>query len=339
MKKLVMLLATLFCALEYAQEKPWTWRYLQTFETTHKNSCLTFQKKQIPAFDQLILSWNGIKPEVGHYRVSVAVQTASGGWSPWYHYADWGKKKQQTFMQKSNHGINHLYVRLEIPQQKKARGFRVKIEAYNKAPHVNITSIQVTTCVKEALVTESQAPYLKNLKPIRPLRVPPRSQMIETFDDHRRICSPTSLSMVVSYWTKENICPPEFAYFVYDKGLETYGSWPFNVAHVFSHTNGEMQCHVTRGNSFMDIYDELQAGRPVCVSIRGPLKGQAEAYQYGHLIVITGVHPQKNVICVNDPAFKTDKEVPHIYPLDEFLIAWERQMRLCYTTKKIDATQ
>lgn len=335
MKKMVMIIAMMCKGILHTQEKPWTWRYMQTYDPSERVSSITFQKKQVPAFDQLILSWNGIKPAQGHYRISVAVQYASGSWSPWYHYADWGRKIQQTYMQKSTHGANHLYVRLEMPEHKKARGFRVKIEAQNKATQVNISSIQVTTCVKEALESEAHSNYLQKLKPIRPLGVPAYSQMIETFDDHRRICSPTSLSMVVSYWTHQEICPPEFAYFVYDKGLETYGSWPFNVAHVFSHTNGELQCHVSRGNSFMDIYNELREGRPVCVSIRGPLKGQAEAYQYGHLVVITGVHPQKNIIFVNDPAFKTDKEVPHRYPLDEFLIAWERQMRLCYFTQKI----
>src|SRR5579871_2852037 len=60
------------------QEKEFTW----TMEPTRP-------------FDELICSWNGMRPEQGKWTFWVSAFTKE--WSPWIKYAEWGPKLQKTF--------------------------------------------------------------------------------------------------------------------------------------------------------------------------------------------------------------------------------------------------
>lgn len=319
----------------HAQRDVWTWRYVREYSLDERESCgdaILFEEKKLPQFDQLIFSWNATRPLTGYFSIYLSIHYKNR-WSPWMPCADWGARVQRTYASKNKRGVQFHHVRAELPPGTKADGFKVKIESRRGAPLNLVQSIMVTTCLKNELETESYIGHFKHLKRVKIDGVPAFSQMIESFDDHRRICSPTSLSMVLSFWTHKKIYPPSFAKRVFDTGLDAYGSWACNVTEVCNCTQGKLSCHVTRMHSIKELYDELDAGCPVCVSIRGPLKGQAEPYQHGHLIVVTGIDPRKGLVYVNDPAFKRIAEVPHVYPLRDFIKAWERSLRLAYLIK------
>jgi len=137
----------------------------------------------------------------------------------------------------------------------------------------------------------------------------------------------------VSYLTKQPIDPISFAEGAFDHGLDTYGSWPFNMAHAFERTNGTVSFATARLNSFKDIHRLLSNGLPVMVSVRGDLSGAPKAYENGHLMVVVGWDAQnKSVIC-HDPAFEKNEQTVTKYPIDSFLTAWERSRRLSYIAK------
>lgn len=130
--------------------------------------------------------------------------------------------------------------------------------------------------------------------------VPERSQAVEDPEIASRICSPTSLSMVLARWGR--VLPTaEVARRVYDHGAKIYGNWSFNVA--FAASLG-LEATVARFESFGPLEDELAAGRPVVLSHRyrrGEVQGAAVSQTDGHLIVARGLTAEGDVI-VNDPA-------------------------------------
>jgi hypothetical protein len=83
-------------------------------------------------------------------------------------------------------------------------------------------------------------------------------------------------------------------------------------------------------NSFGGIYKMLSQGSPVAVSVRGALPGAPKPYTDGHLMVIIGYDAVKQQVICHDPARAADHETACVYPLVDFLRAWEKSHRLTY---------
>ncbi len=93
----------------------------------------------------------------------------------------------------------------------------------------------------------------------------------------------------------------EVARGVYDHGARIYGNWPFNIA--FAASLG-VTAEVRHFRRLGDLERELQAGRPVIISIEfgpGDLPEAPIASTAGHLLVVTGVTAAGD-FRVNDPA-------------------------------------
>ncbi len=153
----------------------------------------------------------------------------------------------------------------------------------------------------------------------RRLIVPAISQRTAPRSIRHRICSPTSLVMVLRYHgaaaslasvTRDCFHPPS----------QMYGVWPLAIRTAAdAGLIGAVEC-------FTDLDAAapiLDAGLPIVASIRfaaGALSGSPMASTDGHLVVITGM--DCDWVYVNDPAAADASCVPRQYPRAEFAAAW-----------------
>ena len=161
------------------------------------------------------------------------------------------------------------------------------------------------------------------------------SQFALNHADSSRICSPTSCTMLTRYLTGYLIDPIDFAKKSYDKGLDAYGSWPFNMAHAFEHSNGKNWFFNTRLNSFTELHRQLTRNIPVVVSVRGTLPGAPKSYNQGHLLVVIGWDAQKKQVVCHDPASEKHYQTLKQYAFNDFIKAWELSHRLVYWVEPV----
>ena len=169
------------------------------------------------------------------------------------------------------------------------------------------------------------------------LDVPGLSQMI--YPDGGPVwCSPTSTTMVLSYWARKLGRPelaepvPTTAANVYDEVYQGTGNWSFNTAYASARGDGALHSMVARLDSFAQVERFIAAGIPVVISIayrKGSLTGTAGYVSDGHLIVVKGFTPNGDVIC-NDPAFPADDKVHVTYKREELWRAWRHSQGAVY---------
>ena len=300
-----------------------------------KNTVIVGRALHTPA-SQILFSWNALRPTDGSYVFYMQVRLHNARrWSGWYKMAQWGDGVQRSFEQLLNNDPSFCYVRLEAPEGDLMSEFRIKIEAQGQATLADVARLTVAAADYRKFTAEYGTGKTFAQPTIRLNKVPAVSQMQINHADRERICSPTSLSMIISYLLKRHIDPAQFARGAYDDGLKTYGSWPFNVAQAYALTDGRYYFTVTRLNSFADLYDFLSRGLPIAVSVRGHMRTMppGRTYADGHLLVVIGWDNTHKRVIVLDPAFETKDEVLHSYAIDDFLNAWERSYRLAYVVE------
>lgn len=154
---------------------------------------------------------------------------------------------------------------------------------------------------------------------VGPLPVPALSQMLEAEAIRMRICSPTSVAMVlgalgmpvtVAAMAAEAHCPAH----------ERYGVWPANVWAASRH--GALGAVVS-----LDRWDCARAllagGLPLVISEAhdpGALPGSPLPETDGHLLVLRGLRGDRAL--VNDPAAPSADAVPMEYEIGAFGRAW-----------------
>jgi hypothetical protein len=165
--------------------------------------------------------------------------------------------------------------------------------------------------------------------PRDPLPVPTRSQLDYPGGD--AWCSPTSLSMVLSYWATQlnrrdlDLDVPEVAAGVDDPGWPGTGNWSFNTAYAGSFPG--MRGYVTRLGSVDELQPWIAAGVPVVASVTySILKGLPDQGD-GHLVVVVGFDANGDVV-LNDPG--TRISMRRTVPRDRFAAAWAGSYHTVY---------
>ncbi len=151
------------------------------------------------------------------------------------------------------------------------------------------------------------------------LAVPARSQMQLRAELANRVCSPTSVSMVLEFYRKTND--------VYDIIAEAqhqpsglYGVWPANI---HAATRRGLMGYLLHFPDWQTARHLLDNGLPIIASVRyeeGELRNGAIARTRGHLLVVRGYAGDQ--VLVNDPAAKSDAEVARAYDRREFCEIW-----------------
>jgi hypothetical protein len=170
----------------------------------------------------------------------------------------------------------------------------------------------------------------------RLLPVPERSQM--AYKQSKKICSPTTVSMLLSYWAGELSRPelgvdvPVVCDGVHDPGWRGFGNWAFNMAYVGSFPG--LRGYVTRVSDLAEVEDWIVAGIPVGLSVcYNKLRGKSDKPN-GHLVVCVGFTENGDVI-VNDGG--TRENVRKTFPREALLRAWAHSKNAVYLVYPEDA--
>ncbi len=151
------------------------------------------------------------------------------------------------------------------------------------------------------------------------LDVPALSQLEADAALGPRICSPTSVAMVLGYWGRA-AAPSALAAEVFHPALDIYGVWP---AAVRAAAARGIAGYLLRFPDWSAARWCLERGIPIVASIRyvaGELTHAAIAATPGHLLVLVGL--DGDAVLVNDPAAPTAASVPRRYRADEFGKVW-----------------
>lgn len=283
-------------------------------------------------FDTLLPSWNARTPAGTWIEVRVRVRDG-GTWTQWFNAGVWASGSE-TIKRRSVNGQRTS--RWEVLTDTLQSRGRVFANAYQY--HVRLVSnrAKATPFVRSASFTSSDS-YRHGaslgLSSDRRawgmnLPVPARSQMV--YPGGGEVwCSPTSLSMVMAYWSNRrgvkawNQPVPTVARGTYDHAYRGNGNWPFNVGYASAFG---LDGSVGRFGSLVQAEEWIKAGVPVVASLSwfsGQLSGAPIPSTNGHLLVIRGFTREGNVV-VNDPAGGSNASVPRVYDRTQFANAWMR---------------
>jgi hypothetical protein len=298
---------------------------------------------------QLVASWTADTPHGTWLQVEMRGHTGAGADTKWYVMGRWASDDP-----KEGGDIN----RTTVPGQADANG-NVDIDTFIAKNSLTSYQLRVTLYRapgKHVLPTLRSVGAMasrvaqRTTVPVSPLggaegielKVPAYSQNIhkgeypEYDGGGEAWCSPTSTSMVVSYWKRgpskkdlawvnPSYADPQVDYaarHTYDYNYEGTGNWPFNPAYAGRFgLNG----FVTRLRSVTELEQFIKAGIPVVTSQsfkESELPGAGYGTN-GHLFVVVGFTQNGDPI-VNDPASPSDAEVRRVYPRADFENVWQR---------------
>lgn len=302
---------------------------LEAYMMHHVKPDKEWKEENLPPFDELILSWNGIRPIEGKHFFYIRVKIHE--WSSWFLYAVWGKDNQSCFLTSAPDAHIRIYQdTLEVLEGKKATAFEIKIVQEGNASLDNIRHLHVYTNSDQ----DQEKPMIAHHTAIK-LPVSGLSQIEINHPRNKDFCSPTSTTAVIRYLLHHSTLDPlDFSQHAWDSGFDIYGNWILNVAQASLELGDEWTCWVERLSGFDAVIQKLHKGTPVIASVRGPLKGSAFPYSTGHLLVIIGYDPeQQKVICM-DPAFPTNYQTEVCYDQLDFFHAWSRRGNIAYIFNK-----
>lgn len=299
-------------------------------------------------FTNLILSWNGKTPTNTYIEVLARVYVVErnesiGEWSNYLSWGIWGTRVKRR-SNKSDCKIAKIDTDVFTLTDKInniAKKIQIKVNLYsldiNITPSVSqITATFIDTVKFENLVTEN----IGDIYCERTLEIPVFSQYEREKSIASKICSPTSLTMVLN-GMGENLVVEDVSWNCYDYKYEGFGNWAFNVA--FAGSLG-YEAYIEYG-SIETIQREISKGYSTIVSVKYTNNINNKEYPYiensplttsGHLIVVCGIEFNNNevYIIVNDPAGKSSEVVRRRYKLSEFLMAWRKSYNIMYVINK-----
>jgi hypothetical protein len=171
-------------------------------------------------------------------------------------------------------------------------------------------------------------------EPIEPIElpIPLRSQM--SYPDGWRLCSPTSVAMVLAYWHArtgdERLAPfaeraavaEIVAPQVYDPVYDGHGNWGFNTAFAASYG---LDAYLSRLGGLAELAAWLRAEVPMIITVgwkTGELANAPIASSAGHLLVVAGFDADGRAI-VADPRAEREGEVRRLYDAAQLERLWQ----------------
>jgi len=159
------------------------------------------------------------------------------------------------------------------------------------------------------------------------LSVPAISQMAVGGPHALRICSPTSVAMVLGYWGRD-VPALSLAADVFHAATDRYGVWPAAIAAAARH---DVAGYLLRFPDWASAAWCLEHEMPIVASVRfaaGELRGAPLAETSGHLVVLTGY--DGDWVLVNDPAAAGDDTVRRRYLRSELERVWLQRAGMGY---------
>jgi len=281
--------------------------------------------KPTNSFDAVLASWNVKCPQGAGFSVEIRVSaTGSSEWSPFLYVGDWGAMMPRPGrVKKCSSGVIDVdWFRGKNPCDRIQ--YRVKAKTNKKGRSLRIS--RMTLCLSLGIANPTDSAQTSKLAPKswkRRLKVPYRSQKWEDKQISYRICSPTSVTMLMAYRGVKK--PTEVvAHRCYDETHEIYGNWTRAIQGAFSFG---VPGYLTRFSDWEDVRAMIAQGQPLIISIaaqKGQLTGAPYSMTEGHLLVLCGFDKNGNVE-VNDPAAKNARAGQTTYLRKELEEVWMKR--------------
>ncbi len=260
------------------------------------------------------------------YTVEVRLGRAPEGiWTPFYYLGSWGDNPTpESRVTGDVHGLVDIDC-FRSRQLFELIQYRVRLasSAPDVSPALRRFALAVSNTTQDA---DLAARFRRPVDPgppagwTRRLPVPFRSQKVEPRELRGRICSPTSVAMVLQYYGVDRPTL-EVAQVIYDPEYRLYGNWGRAIQGAY--TLG-VPGYLERFGDWNAVQRYIAQGRPIIASIRaeeGELIGAPYRSTDGHLIVVVGFDEAGNVH-VNDPSGDDPGEGIVTYPREGMEKAW-----------------
>jgi len=272
----------------------------------------------INVFKELVPSWNILINDKSNITILISVGN-NLGFSKFYIMSSWSESYKASFNSQEDDfakvNIDTIVTKLDDIDR-----FKVKIVFRGReTSETYLRSISITTKPLNDVFNNDVSFLIE-----KELAVPPHQQMSIPLIGGK-ICSPTSLQMLLNY-NGHYFTPEEVASNVYDKGAGIYGNWSFNTS--FAGGFSDLYSRVEYVNTLETLSYYIQNDIAVAMSIKttdkNDLVGSIVAYSSGHLIVLIGFKKIDDTwyAIVNDPAEYEDSAVRREYLLTELLNAF-----------------
>ncbi|WP_147455892.1 peptidase C39 family protein [Nocardioides mangrovicus] len=311
-------------------------------------------------FSELVASWQATTPGGSWVEIGMQAQTATTT-SRWFTMGRWAFENSAAFTRTSvddqDDPIGKIYTDTFLAHDAAPGGtptrYRLRVilhGAGRAAPTVRQVAATASLPGDVPQTTTSPTTMRRTVD----LRLPSHSQEIHhgeypAYDGGGEAwCSPTSTSMVLSYYgvgpTRRDVAAlpadPVFdahqrvdgvvdyaAIHVFDQAYDGAGNWPFNTAYASAYG---LDGSVRQFASLRPVEEQVKRGVPVVVSIAwdntdsdssNDLTGSSITGTDGHLVVVGGFTASGDPI-VYDPASPSDAEVRHVYQRSQFERDW-----------------
>src|SRR3989344_2868646 len=102
----------------------YTHEHMHPPPATHEWVC---EKEEVSPFNELIVSWNGLRPAQGKWTFWVSLHQKD--WSPWLKYAEWSPSSQKTFKSALENCFAATYQDGIYPKEGFCDAYRIKVLA------------------------------------------------------------------------------------------------------------------------------------------------------------------------------------------------------------------
>ncbi len=283
-------------------------------------------------FNEVLLSWNVDVPQDGAFVVDLRVgRRFFDTWSPWLRIGSWG------VFARDDGGVTRCDEgRVDVDVFRSSERFdrvQYRIRATDGAAGARVTVRRTSVCLSDTtgLAVERPDPQARDDRafPVTRLGVPFRSQRAEDPSIQSRICSPTSVAMLLAF--RGVVVPTaEVAARLHDRRHDIYGNWERAVQGAYSFG---VPGYLARFSDWDDVEAQIAAGQPLVISISVKEEQKLDGAPYeataGHLLVLAGFDDAGDV-AVNDPAALTPEHGLIVYRRDQLEEAWLRRGGVAY---------
>ncbi|MEM1329743.1 MAG: C39 family peptidase [Planctomycetota bacterium] len=266
-------------------------------------------------FTEAILSFNAEVPESSGLAAQVRVER-EGRWSPWATLSTWG-----AIIPAAHTKIGFPAGRVAIDElllDTPADRAEVRVLARGAVTLDRLDLILTGRSMATGLPAPSTGERLELAVPFRPNKAEDEAL-------RSRLCSPTSLRMLLAWQGvepgHETVCQR-----AYSAEFDLYGVWPRNIQAARSFGVG---ARLARFSSWEEVREHLETDGPIAISItaeRGELRNAGYDLTAGHLIVLTGLTESGDAL-VLDPAFGERAEARRVYLAEDLTRVWLQRKR------------
>lgn len=288
---------------------------------------------------EVLPSWNVDAPKNTGVRFYIRSRDqVSGDWSPFLYIGSWGMtlRRDKNIISFKHGEVDIDYLKLRRPAD--AFQMRAILESFDVQGETTPT-IRKLTMIYSGVVEDRQQraelarPVVITGEWARTLDVPFFTQADAPDALRPRICSPTSVTMVMQYLGNEQGMVDN-ALAIYDTDYEIFGNWGRAVAYAGQHG---YDAYLDRIRTWDQVKAYIAKGQPIIASIRfesGTFPSNVMDQTAGHLVVIRGLTEDGDAV-MNDSASKRHGE-GIVYRSGELARAWIRHGGVAYIIQPME---